>query len=387
MPQTQANRSLQESATKIKAFNGCSVIADQTIADATLIGSRPVLSICIPTYNRGKLLDKLFETLSVLKAEYKRDIEVCVSNNCSTDHTQDVIKAWGGRFELNTISQKSNIGGSRNFIEVSKIATGRQLLWIGDDDTIVLRNFSRLMDLLKRLTEKRWVLVGIANKDGEEFLLNGLDDGECGVANFRWLCLKVSLFQFGFIGMHVIPSESFFQGFADCNRHVSAWPHLKLLLAYSKSGTVQVLKTPIVEQAGGGKELFWRLGDWMTVSFSKIITVLDARRETHGSRRYYTLQGLRELYSFTLAKNTVLWKLLENDTFNQRATKDFQSIYKMFGGAFWAALPHLLALTGLKVIPAGFLRGMIIYWRPKTLTNYEIEKKRMAKFDAFGRGI
>ncbi len=50
--------------------------------------SQPLLSICIPTYNRASYLDKSLKTI-INQEEFNR-IEVVISDNCSTDNTQDV---------------------------------------------------------------------------------------------------------------------------------------------------------------------------------------------------------------------------------------------------------------------------------------------------------
>ncbi len=54
---------------------------------------KPLLSICIPTYNRSQYLDKCLEAL--VNQERFDEIEVVISDNCSTDETESV----GRRFQ------------------------------------------------------------------------------------------------------------------------------------------------------------------------------------------------------------------------------------------------------------------------------------------------
>ena len=54
-----------------------------------LDGARPLVSICIPTYNRARLLRQTLPT--VLGQEYT-DIEVVICDNGSTDETEDVCR-------------------------------------------------------------------------------------------------------------------------------------------------------------------------------------------------------------------------------------------------------------------------------------------------------
>ncbi|MDC1318130.1 glycosyltransferase family 2 protein [Candidatus Thioglobus sp.] len=51
-----------------------------------------MLSIAIPTYNRAKLLDLLIR--SHIKICIKHNIQILISDNSSTDHTQEIISKW-----------------------------------------------------------------------------------------------------------------------------------------------------------------------------------------------------------------------------------------------------------------------------------------------------
>ena len=52
----------------------------------------PLISICIPTYNRAELLDYCLENLAALK-DCGRPVEIVISDNGSTDRTPEVIEA------------------------------------------------------------------------------------------------------------------------------------------------------------------------------------------------------------------------------------------------------------------------------------------------------
>jgi glycosyltransferase involved in cell wall biosynthesis len=53
-----------------------------------------LLTIAIPTYNRADLLDKQLEWLSQAIKGYESECEIFVSDNCSSDHTQEIIQKW-----------------------------------------------------------------------------------------------------------------------------------------------------------------------------------------------------------------------------------------------------------------------------------------------------
>jgi abequosyltransferase len=53
---------------------------------------QPILTIAIPTYNRDFILSKALDNLLPQLSIYEDDIELIISDNASTDNTQEVIK-------------------------------------------------------------------------------------------------------------------------------------------------------------------------------------------------------------------------------------------------------------------------------------------------------
>ena len=52
--------------------------------------NEPLISVIIPTYNRGRLI--LNSVTSVLNQTYK-NIELIVVDDCSTDNTEEILKS------------------------------------------------------------------------------------------------------------------------------------------------------------------------------------------------------------------------------------------------------------------------------------------------------
>ncbi len=88
------------------------------------------LSICIPTYNRADILRR---NLNILLPQCEgRPVEICISNNASTDHTAAVAAEYPNiRFQ----TQTSNIGIDRNILAALRMAEGCYVLPIGDDES------------------------------------------------------------------------------------------------------------------------------------------------------------------------------------------------------------------------------------------------------------
>lgn len=111
------------------------------------------LSICIPTYNRGEIV---FQTVkNILKCK-RQDIEVVVSDNCSTDNTEILLeKIEDKRFKY--FKNKYN-NGADNLISVLTYGIGDYLLLLSDEDEVVLNNLDKYITIIE---EKRpAVLLG-----------------------------------------------------------------------------------------------------------------------------------------------------------------------------------------------------------------------------------
>ena len=98
----------------------------------------PILSICIPTYNRAKDLDY---NLSLISSYIQKDnlfdsVQIVISNNCSPDHTKDIIQKWVGlcKMHIEYYEQKRNIGAGPNLVYVVEQARTPWVLLLGDDD-------------------------------------------------------------------------------------------------------------------------------------------------------------------------------------------------------------------------------------------------------------
>ncbi|MDZ7961417.1 MAG: glycosyltransferase family 2 protein [Aulosira sp. DedQUE10] len=112
-----------------------------------------LLTIAIPTYNRAELLDKQLAWLAQAIKGFESECEILVSDNCSTDKTQDVIKKW--QFILSNITFKSNqnhenLGVMKNILYCLNSATTKYVWTIGDDDPIQDRAIAYVINKLQQ---------------------------------------------------------------------------------------------------------------------------------------------------------------------------------------------------------------------------------------------
>lgn len=57
-----------------------------------------LVSICIPTYNRASYLKKCLDSIVGQSEFLKGDVEIVISDNCSTDHTEKVVQGYKEKY-------------------------------------------------------------------------------------------------------------------------------------------------------------------------------------------------------------------------------------------------------------------------------------------------
>lgn len=96
------------------------------------------ISFCIPTYNRSELLSELIESI-VSQCENRNDIEICISDNASSDNTSEMIAKWKERTDTPIIYKinNENIGPDRNYLAAVDLASGEYCWLFGSDDRLL----------------------------------------------------------------------------------------------------------------------------------------------------------------------------------------------------------------------------------------------------------
>lgn len=112
-----------------------------------------LLSICIPTYNRCFfLIDTLRDLLhQAINLGVENEIEICVSDNASTDSTRDELKKLCSdfpQFRILVNQNKNNVGADRNFMKVLSMPSGKYSILKGDDDYFRPGGLKYLLDML-----------------------------------------------------------------------------------------------------------------------------------------------------------------------------------------------------------------------------------------------
>jgi glycosyltransferase involved in cell wall biosynthesis len=95
--------------------------------------SNPLVSIGIPTYNRAS--GNLGRVIERALGQTYQNIEVIVSDNCSSDNTTELVQSFKDS-RLRYFRQENNIGANKNFNYCLDQAKGEYFLLFHDDDLI-----------------------------------------------------------------------------------------------------------------------------------------------------------------------------------------------------------------------------------------------------------
>ena len=99
----------------------------------------PLLSICIPTYNRADCLKQCLNSIvsQFSNPEIYSQVEIVISDNNSADNTELVVKQFQSMYH--GIFYKKNIdnlGVDRNILQVVEMSSGKFVWLLGDDDAL-----------------------------------------------------------------------------------------------------------------------------------------------------------------------------------------------------------------------------------------------------------
>ena len=112
--------------------------------------NKPLLSICIPTYNRSDYLKKTIESI-VIQDEFKNHkVEIVISDNASTDNTRKVCQEFEKKFSnFHYFRNEFNIY-DKNFPLVISLANGVYRKLSNDSHIYLQKAMYCMCDLIER---------------------------------------------------------------------------------------------------------------------------------------------------------------------------------------------------------------------------------------------
>lgn len=160
--------------------------------------NRPVVSIGVPVYNEERFIKQ--SLVSILSQDYP-DIELIISDNCSTDTTYEIVRETLINHENVSLNRfDSNRGATCNFSFVQNQAKGKYFMWASGHDLWAPDYISRTVALLEQES-----LAVIAFGSSEWIDASGnLFDRYYGYTDTRGMSILSRLFTVFFGNMHPI---------------------------------------------------------------------------------------------------------------------------------------------------------------------------------------
>jgi len=112
-----------------------------------------LLSICIPTYNREKLLRECLDSIVSQSREkniFSR-VEIIISDNNSADKTREMVGGYKKLYKnIRYFRNKTTIPGDENIIKSAFYAKGDYIWFFGDDDIHYRWSLEILIDVIDK---------------------------------------------------------------------------------------------------------------------------------------------------------------------------------------------------------------------------------------------
>ena len=129
--------------------------------------SRPLLSVCIPTFNRSALLSR---SLQSVYDECPSDrVEIIVLDNASSDKTAQVVEqAQQADPRIQYVKNDVNLGLDGNIIKAIATASGDYVFLFSDDDVLLPGSGAAILSAIESFTPSLLYLDHVGVWDDED---------------------------------------------------------------------------------------------------------------------------------------------------------------------------------------------------------------------------
>jgi glycosyltransferase involved in cell wall biosynthesis len=230
---------------------------------------QPLLSVCIPTWNRANYLNTTLSSLAAANSNLPEGaIELCLSDNCSTDSTSAVIfQAFKLGIPLRTLRLARKAEFSVNYWSAASLATGRYTWITGDDDAFCAKGLSALLCALSSLS-RDFLLINSAPWKVETNLL--ADQEIYGLEAYFG---TLGVFHASFIGNSIFATELLRPFIGHTATLGSAYPQMAPVFGLLRNGNCRFLNICPVTTDDSGR--MWRARQPLLTSIDMARIVTD----------------------------------------------------------------------------------------------------------------
>lgn len=351
----------------------------ETLTSDTFVdANKPVLSLCIPTYNRR---DKLARLINGLQQDLRRaggKIEICISDNASTDGTNEFLMELSTQKYISVFRQSENLGFRKNYTTVYTMARGNYIWTLGDDDVIIENGLEKLLQLLQNESPD-YVYVHIASADSDlPNYFQHIKPGKYPAITLHSMLCNEGLDMFGFIGSHILPRSSFNILKSSEEELTSGWPHLALLLAASDNLDFFLVTEPLARQIADG--LFWSPTNWVLINMRKI-DIMGHYKPNWAEKNFkYFFITKKTILSKSTIANLVHAKILEPGRFSEIVDKAYYYFKICKGTLKYTIFMYLILILFIKYLPIGYILSKFrpAYYKNKMKEYADLQREKSA---------
>ncbi len=217
------------------------------------------VSFCIPTYNRAVYLESLIQSIK-LQQPHGLELEICISDNASTDGTDELISVWEQNFgiPIQYKRHEKNIGPDRNYLAAISLAKGDYCWIFGSDDMLQADALAIIESELNKkndiyLCDRKEMDINMSVvKDGhrkwlsngtKEYIFNDDDDR----VNYFNNCMSLGGV-FSYLSSIIVNRSAWNNIAFDSNFIGTAYPHVYILLKIleTQGSSINYLSMPLV---------------------------------------------------------------------------------------------------------------------------------------------
>lgn len=112
----------------------------------------PLVSFCIPTYNRPEYLRRAIESCL---AQTCQDFEIIITDNSTNDESAQIVAKINDP-RIRYYSNNGNIGATPSHIRAVSMVRGKYVQFLMDDDLIKPKFLELMIDAFKRTPPSAW---------------------------------------------------------------------------------------------------------------------------------------------------------------------------------------------------------------------------------------
>ena len=112
-----------------------------------MTSNKPCLTIGLPVYNGEQFLE---ESLNSLLAQTLPDFELIISDNGSTDRTEEICQAYAAKEQrIRYYRSEQNYGAAWNYNRLVQLSVGKYFKWASHDDLCAPEYLERCLEVLE----------------------------------------------------------------------------------------------------------------------------------------------------------------------------------------------------------------------------------------------